>query len=210
MDPIPAVAAPYTFPLSPVKIASIIGSPVEHVQATWPLLEQSLRRHTEYSVNVALAAIATVRVECPPFHPIHEYGTASYFQRHYEGRKDLGNTHPGDGVLFAGRGLIQLTGRANYRAYGHRIGVDLEANPDAALELANSAEIFTLFFKDHHCDVAANVRDWVKVRRLVNGGKNGLGLFLEEIHKEDAGLQDHGNMLTRLQDNLPVTLVSVR
>lgn len=191
------------FPLNAVKIASIIDAPLAHVQTTWAALEASLAKHTEYSNQVAMAAIATVRVECPPFYPIHEYGTASYFERHYEGRADLGNTEPGDGILFAGRGLIQLTGRGNYRRYGTRIGVDLIANPDAALQPVNAAEIFALFFKDHGCDKAANAGDWVKVRKLVNGGKNGLGLFLDKVHAEDAALPDHTDLLDKLINNMP-------
>src|SRR4030095_6570556 len=52
----------------------------------------------------------------------------------YEGRRDLGNTQPGDGRRFKGRGLIQLTGRANYHALGGKLGVDLENNPEMAAE----------------------------------------------------------------------------
>ena len=50
----------------------------------------------------------------------------------YEGRSDLGNTQPGDGRRFKGRGLIQLTGRANYSEYGRAISREAEllANPD--------------------------------------------------------------------------------
>src|SRR6185503_12838834 len=51
-------------------------------------------------------------------------------QSRYEGREDLGNTQPGDGKRFIGRGLIQTTGRANYQATGNALGVDLIAHPE--------------------------------------------------------------------------------
>lgn len=49
--------------------------------------------------------------------------------RQYEGRSDLGNTSPGDGVRFKGRGLIQLTGRENYRIAGEFFQKNFVANP---------------------------------------------------------------------------------
>lgn len=53
-------------------------------------------------------------------------------QTRYEGRTDLGNTQPGDGRRFMGRGPIQVTGRANYRAAGQELGFPLEAQPELA------------------------------------------------------------------------------
>src|SRR5882762_2402858 len=47
----------------------------------------------------------------------------------YEGRKDLGNTQPGDGTRYKGRGPIQLTGRANYKKFSDLLGLDLINNP---------------------------------------------------------------------------------
>ena len=65
----------------------------------------------------------------------HESGAFRYAEeladgRAYEGRTDLGNTQPGDGPRFKGRGLIQLTGRANYAAYSKASGVDYVARPE--------------------------------------------------------------------------------
>lgn len=61
-------------------------------------------------------------------------------QSRYEGRADLGNTQPGDGFRFRGRGLIQLTGRANYQHCGAGIGMDLISVPEA-LEQPNVAAL---------------------------------------------------------------------
>jgi len=71
--------------------------------------------------------------------PIHERGGTDYFFRMYDPKgqrpkvaADLGNTQSGDGVRFAGRGLVQLTGRRNYTTFSKLFGSDLVANPDGA------------------------------------------------------------------------------
>ena len=80
--------------------------------------------------------------------PIKEYGSDAYFFRMYdiEGQRpdvarDLGNTQPGDGVKFHGRGYVQLTGRRNYQDMSNRLGVDLVSNPGLALETDIAARI---------------------------------------------------------------------
>lgn len=146
-------------------------------------LAAGFAKHGVLTDNVMIASIATVKVECPKFIPQHEIGNDSYFRLHYDIESnphealELGNTEPGDGVKFAGRGLSQLTGKANYRRYGARIGQDLESNPDLALRADIAGEIFVLFFIDHGCVRLANVQDWTLIRHRWNGGLNGLSLY---------------------------------
>src|SRR5687767_14765292 len=69
----------------------------------------------------------------------HESGQLRYMEEiasgaAYEGRSDLGNTQPGDGVRFKGRGPIQLTGRANYAQASRDLGIDLVRNPERAAD----------------------------------------------------------------------------
>ncbi|HLZ24581.1 MAG TPA: glycoside hydrolase family 19 protein [Ktedonobacterales bacterium] len=94
--------------------------------------------------------------------------------KEYEGRKDLGNTQAGDGPRFKGRGLIQLTGRANYLRYGKELSVDLVNNPALAAGFPVAALIPALYWHDHGLNALADKQDIEGVTRKVNGGENGL------------------------------------
>jgi putative chitinase len=109
----------------------------------------------------------------------HESGQLLYVRElasgtAYEGRADLGNHRPGDGVRFKGRGLIQITGRANYTACGAALGLDLIGTP-ALLELPlNACRSAGWFWRAHGLNELADAGDQVRVTRRVNGGANGL------------------------------------
>ncbi len=92
----------------------------------------------------------------------------------YEGRADLGNTTPGDGRRYKGRGLIQLTGRANYRSYGPHVGLNLEGDPEQAAEPVTSLKIACAFWKEHKLNDLADADDIVTITKRINGGLNGL------------------------------------
>ena len=92
----------------------------------------------------------------------------------YEGRRDLGNTEPGDGRRFKGRGLIQLTGRENYTAAAGRLGIKLIDNPDLAAVPATSLLIACDFWREKNINTPCDRDDVISVTRLVNGGLNGL------------------------------------
>lgn len=95
-------------------------------------------------------------------------------QRRYEGRGDLGNTQPGDGYRYRGRGYFQLTGRANYRLYGGLLGIDLEGNPDLACKPEIAAKIAVLYWRRHGLSQPASTGNMREVTRRINGGYNGL------------------------------------
>src|SRR5699024_1278233 len=92
----------------------------------------------------------------------------------YEGRRDLGNIEPGDGMRFKGRGLIQLTGRANYVRVGAMLGRDLVGNPEAAAEPVLSLEIACAYWNDRALNSHADRDDLIAVTRAINVGTNGL------------------------------------
>ena len=105
-----------------------------------------------------------------------ELGNAAYFQE-YEGRKALGNTQPGDGPKFKGRGYIQLTGRVNYTDFSKFCGEDCVTNPDlvstkypmmSAAYFFNKNKLWTI------CDKGSDDATVKALTKRVNGGFNGL------------------------------------
>jgi len=122
--------------------------------------------------------------------PIKEMGGATYFTRMYDPagqRPDvaarLGNTMPGDGARFAGRGYVQLTGRANYLKAGQKIGMgqDLIETPDLAMRQDIAARIMRAgmaegWFTGKSLDSflpangkPATMAQFINARRIING-----------------------------------------
>lgn len=157
--------------------AMLPDAPEENVEKYLPVVLDALREQGIADEQMVLYALATIRPETAAFEPIPEYASGAA----YEGRKDLGNTEPGDGRKFKGRGFIQLTGRANYRAYGERLGIDLEGNPDLALETETAARILAVYLADRQDGIrqALSEGDMAQARRYVNGGTNGLDEFAQ-------------------------------
>lgn len=87
----------------------------------------------------------------------------------YEGRKNLGNTQPGDGPRFIGRGVLQLTGRANYADMSKKLGIDLVADPEKAAGADVSTRIACQYFKDRGLLTLADAWNLDEITRRVNG-----------------------------------------
>lgn len=117
--------------------------------------------------------LAQAAHETDGFRTLEEYGGPAYFIR-YEGRRDLGNTQAGDGIRYHGRGIFQLTGRANYRRFGRLLGIDLEAAPERAKEPETSLRVAFAYWSERAINAAADVDEIERVTRLINGGRNGL------------------------------------
>ncbi len=108
----------------------------------------------------------------------HESGELRYMEElasgaAYEGRKDLGNTQPGDGKRYKGRGPIQLTGRANYKKYGDLLGLDLINNPTTAATPQVGFRIAGQFWKLNGLNELADQQKFETITRRINGGLNG-------------------------------------
>jgi putative chitinase len=93
-------------------------------------------------------------------------------ERVYGGR--MGNTHPGDGFRFRGRGIIHITGRANYATYGEAIGVNLLNHPERAAEPGIAVQIAVAYWQRNGLNAVADRNDIRELTRRINGGFNGM------------------------------------
>jgi putative chitinase len=99
----------------------------------------------------------------------------------YSGR--MGNTEDGDGAKYIGRGLIQLTGKDNYRAFGEAIGEDLVANPQLVEQPRYAALSAGWFFNKRNLNALADVIDIETMTIRINGGKIGIDDRIAKINK---------------------------
>jgi uncharacterized protein (TIGR02594 family) len=176
----------------PVRNVSGFRRPPRHILAaprTGPA--------AEYDFSTKEGTIAAIKAECQKqgiglptqsayvlatvewetghtFKPIPEQGPDSYFDR-YEGREDLGNVHPGDGLRFKGRGFVQITGRNNYWHYAKLLGIDLVNHPDLALEPQTALFILVDGFKTGAFTgkkitdyINGEETDFINARRCIN------------------------------------------
>jgi putative chitinase len=99
----------------------------------------------------------------------------------YSGR--MGNTEDGDGAKYIGRGLIQLTGKDNYMAFGEAIGEDLVANPQLVEEPRYAALSAGWFFNKRNLNALADVMDIETMSKRINGGTIGMADRIAKINK---------------------------
>ena len=92
----------------------------------------------------------------------------------YANRMGNGDEASGDGFTYAGRGLIQLTGKDNYREAGQALDIDLLSHPERAAEPMDAARIALWFWAKRGCNKPADLDDISGVTRLINGGLHGL------------------------------------
>jgi putative chitinase len=131
----------------------------------------------QYSINTPLRLAHFLAQAC------HETGGFRYLkelwgptpaQNRYEGREDLGNVRPGDGRLYCGRGIFQLTGRTNYANIGAALSLPLEVEPELACDPQIGVKIACHYWMTHGINQPADADNVVLVTRLINGGLNGL------------------------------------
>lgn len=134
----------------------------------------------KYEINTPsrqAAFISQIAHESGAFKYVREIWGPTAAQKGYEGRKDLGNTQPGDGSKFRGRGLIQITGRSNY----DRVSLALTGNPSTFIDNPElltapcyAVESAAWFWKSRGLNELADKGAYEQITKKINGGLNGL------------------------------------
>lgn len=158
------VVKPDTFSMGASETDDFLGQ-VLHESGMLERIEEGLSYSAERLMAVWPARFPTANSAAPfARNPV---GLAN---KVYGGR--MGNTEAGDGYKFRGRGLLQVTGRDNYRAVGRAIGVDLEANPELLSEPDFALTASIAWWEGNIPD--GIMGDITKVTKRVNGGTHGL------------------------------------
>lgn len=161
--------------MTPAELAQVMNIPLARAQK-WADALTAAMAGGQINTRLRIAAfLAQIGHESGSLVYSKELGGPSYFAK-YDGRKDLGNTQPGDGARFAGRGLIQITGRANYgRASQALFGDDrLLKNPELLEEPEWAAKSATWYWSTRNLNALADADRFTEITRAINGGTNGL------------------------------------
>lgn len=165
--------------MTPERLAQATGIPVERA-GLWAGPVRAAVLYADLHTRERLAAfLAQIGHESAGFRHVREIWGPTPAQMRYEGRADLGNTQPGDGLRYRGRGLIQITGRANYRRVSERLAgmgaPDFEAHP----EMLEQPTWAALSAADYWVDRGLNrfctpgAVQFRALTRAINGGLNG-------------------------------------
>ncbi|UXV21080.1 glycoside hydrolase family 19 protein [Pseudomonas fluorescens] len=160
-------------PITEQQLLQILPNAGRQAGVFVPVLNTAMDRYGIVGKLRLAAFIAQVGHESGQLRYVREIWGPTAQQLTYEGRADLGNTVKGDGSKYRGRGLIQVTGRANYAACGDALGLDLINKPELLEQPQYAAMSAAWFWSTHGLNTLADQKDFAKITRRVNGGLTG-------------------------------------
>ena len=160
-------------PITEQQLLQILPNAGRQAGVFVSVLNTAMNRYGIVGTPRAAAFIAQVGHESGQFRWLKELWGPTAQQVGYEGRADLGNTVKGDGSKYRGRGLIQITGRANYAACGEALGLDLVNKPELLEMPQHAAMSAAWFWSTRGLNTLADQGEFVKITRRINGGLTG-------------------------------------
>ena len=160
-------------PITQQQLLQILPNAGRQAGVFVPVLNTAMGRYGIVGKLRVAAFIAQVGHESGQFRWLKELWGPTARQAGYEGRADLGNTVKGDGSKYRGRGLIQITGRANHAACGEALGLDLINKPELLEQPQYAAMSAAWFWSTRGLNTLADAGDFVSITRRINGGLTG-------------------------------------
>lgn len=127
----------------------------------------------EFAINTPArmaAFLAQIAVESGELRYLREIWGPTGWQLKYESHHGLGNIQPGDGKRFLGRGLIQLTGRANYAEFGEWLDLPLLDQPELLEQPLHAARSAACFWQKRRCNELADSSQFKTLTARINPG----------------------------------------
>lgn len=162
-----------TMPLTEAQLLRIYPNASQRAGVFVPALNRAMLRYQINTPARQAAFLAQIGHESGQLRYVREIWGPTPAQSRYEGRKDLGNTQPGDGKRFMGRGLIQITGRDNYRKAGAALGLTLLDNPELLEQPEWAASSAAWWWSNHGLNELADAGKFEQITKTINGGLNG-------------------------------------
>lgn len=160
-------------PITEQQLLQILPNAGRNAGVFVPALNTAMNRYGIVGAARAAAFIAQIGHESGQLRYVREIWGPTAQQACYEGRADLGNTLKGDGSKYRGRGLIQITGRANYAACGEALGLDLISQPELLEQPQYAAMSAAWFWSTRGLNTLADQKDFARITRRINGGLTG-------------------------------------
>ena len=151
---------------TPLRMAAFIGQ-CHHESGGFKALRENLNYSAESLCRVWPSRFPSLEA-AKPFHRNPDM----IAEKVYFGR--MGNNEEGDGALYCGRGLIQLTGKDNYRMAGEALGEDLLSSPDLVCGPEYAALTAGWFWNKRNLNKEADAKDYLGMTKKINGGTIGL------------------------------------
>lgn len=182
--------------MTPTLLRAVVGCTLERAERFADGITLACDRVDIITLERQAMFLANVGHESGSLRWVSEIWGPTDAQQRYESRADLGNTQPGDGSRYRGRGLLQTTGRANYRELrpalllvGYRDVPDFEAEPEALTLPQWAAASAGHFWHSRRLNRLADAGDFAGVVRRINGGTNGMADRQQRLARARAALK---------------------
>ena len=160
-------------PITTQQLLQILPNAGQSAGVFVSVLNTAMNHYQIVGLKRVAAFIAQIGHESGQLKYVKEIWGPTVSQTRYEGRSDLGNTVAGDGSKYRGRGLIQITGRANYKACGEALALDLINEPELLEKPQHACMSAAWFWASRGLSTLADAGQFDKITQRINGGQNG-------------------------------------